>query len=119
MSGGAAGGGGDPLSLHAPCQAAGVWVGCGASGGFSTRNAVVSCPARTCGCATSQRRKRRFVVTPSIVGIRQRRRELRERILSRRPVGDELRDQRVVAKADLVAFFDSRVDTHPRRQLEA
>src|SRR5438105_359811 len=35
------------------------------SGGCSVRNAVVAPPARTTGCATSQRRNGRFVVTPS------------------------------------------------------
>ena len=33
--------------------------------GYSVRNAVVVSPARTAGCATSQRRNGRFVVTPT------------------------------------------------------
>src|SRR5205809_2386297 len=45
--------------------AAATRAGAGESGGCSVRNAVVVCPARTTGWATSQRRNGRLVVTPS------------------------------------------------------
>ena len=44
------------------------------------------------------------------LGLGAGRRASRERILARRPVCDQLRDQRVVSDADLVALLDTRVD---------
>ncbi len=53
------------------------------------------------------------------LGFGERRPELRERVPPRLAVGDELRDQWVVAKADLVPLLDARIDAHARRQREA
>ena len=53
-------------------------------------------PARSAGCATSQRRNGRFVTTPVDLGLGERRGEPVERLVARRAVRDQLRDQRVV-----------------------
>ena len=84
------------------------------SGGWSTRNAVVVSPARSAGCATSQRRNGRFVVTPSTSVVGERGREPVERLVARRGVRDQLRDHRVVRGADLVALLDAGVDADRR-----
>src|SRR5581483_9583763 len=63
-SGGACGGGGGRFRRKGPRQGAGAGIRGRDSAGFSTRNAVVVSPARSCGCATSQRRNGRFVTTP-------------------------------------------------------
>ena len=89
------------------------------SGAWSTRNAVETEPARNAGCRTSQRRNGRFVTTPSI--------SVASRALASRaiascavdPVGDELRDHRVVREADLVSLLDAGVDANAGRQHEA
>src|SRR5205807_2682145 len=66
-SGAACTGGEGRFSRHGSLQtAAGAAAGGSDRGGFSVRNAVVTRPARTSGCATSQRRKGRLVVTPPI-----------------------------------------------------
>src|SRR5438105_11779280 len=39
-----------------------------------------------------------------------------ERLVARRAVGDQLGDQRVVGEADLVTFFDARVDADSIRK---
>ncbi len=53
------------LSRKPSRQPAGAGRGGRESGGNRVRKSVVSSPARNAGCATSQRRKGRFVVTPS------------------------------------------------------
>src|SRR4051812_34863487 len=65
-SGTGRGGGAGRLSRQPPLHAGAGATGGGAeSGGYSVRNAVVARPARTTGCATSQRRNGTFVVTPA------------------------------------------------------
>ena len=118
-SGAGAGAAGGRFSRQPPLQgASGRRSGGSESGGCSVRNAVVASPARTTGCATSQRRKGRFVVTPPTSVSARASREPRERLVARRPVRDQLRDHRVVAEPDLVAFRDSCIDPHSRRQAQ-
>ena len=107
------------MSRQAPLHAgSGARGGGSDSGGFSVRKAVVVRPARTSGCATSQRRNGRFVVTPPTSVSRSAAREPVVRLGARRPVRDQLRDHRVVRRADLVALLDARVDAHARRQAQ-
>ena len=69
------------------------------SGGCSVRNAVVVSPARTTGCATSQRRNGRFVVTPSTSVSASASARRSSASLAIASVSDQLRDQRVVRRA--------------------
>ena len=116
----ATGGGGGRLRRNGPPHAgAGAAVGGAESGGCSLRNAVVMPPARTRGCATSQRRNGRFVVTPPTSVSRERARAAGDRLLARVAVRDQLRDHRVVARPDLVALVDARVDAHAGRAAAA
>src|SRR4029450_2699318 len=65
-SGGVCGAGGGRFIRHAPSQGpVGRRAGGADSGAYSERNAVVVLPARTAGCADSQRRKGRVVVRRS------------------------------------------------------
>src|SRR3954451_9691904 len=60
------GGGAPGFNRQAPLHGApGATVATSLNGGCSVRNAVVVRPARTSGCAASQRRNARFVVTPA------------------------------------------------------
>ena len=52
------------------------------------------------------------------LGLGERVCEPRERLCPRRAVGDQLRDHRVVADADLVAFLDAGVHADPGRKAE-
>ena len=118
-SGGACGAGRGQVEppRAAPGAAAAARAGGAESGGCSTRNAVVVRPARTAGCATSQRRNGRFVVTPLDLGLGERVAASRSSASSRvGAVRDQLRDHRVVGDADLVALLDARVDADPGRQ---
>ena len=87
--------------------------GAGESGGCSVRNDVLVSPARTTGCDTSQRRNGRLVVTPTTSVSRSAAPKRAERLGARRPVGDQLRDHRVVCDPDLVAFLDACVHSDP------
>ena len=104
---------------HAPSQGPlGRRVGGAESGAYSERNAVVVRPARTAGCATSQRRNGRFVVRPFDGGLGERVAKPEQRLVAVRAVRDQLRDHRVVGDAHLVALVDPGVDADPGRQPE-
>ena len=52
-------------------------------------------------------------------GLGERVPQPEQRLVARRPVGDQLRDHRVVGDAHLVALFDAGVDADARRQAES
>ena len=106
------------LSRQLPPQPCGTGRGEAESGGNCSRNPVESSARRNAGCATSQRRNGRFVVTPSTT-VSSRASASRSSAASRSArVCDELRDHRVVARAHLVALGDARVDADGLRQRE-
>ena len=101
------------MSRHGVRHAAGAArSGAAESGAFSTRNAVVAVPARTTGCATSQRRKGKVRRDALDLGLRERGGEPLQRLVAVSPVRDQLRDHRVVREPDLVALLDARVDAN-------
>ena len=74
---------------------------------------MVVSPARTAGWATSQRRKGRFVATPSTsvsASAPASRSSASTRVSA---VRDQLRDHRVIGDADLVALLDAGIDADP------
>ena len=70
-------------------------------------------PSRTTGWRTSQRRKRRFVVSPRTTRVVQRRRQAIQRLVARRAVRDDLGQHRVEPARDLVAARDPGVHADP------
>ena len=59
-----------------------------------------------------------MVVTPSDLRLVERRAQLRDRVVARLGVRDQLRDQRVVTRPDVVAFLNAGVDADAGRETE-
>ena len=73
-------------------------------------------PARNAGWRDEPAEERKVRDQASDLGLRERLREPVDRRVPRRAVGDQLGDQRVVPRADLVALLDARVDADAGRQ---
>ena len=89
------------------------------SGGYSTRNAVVACAGAEHRVRDEPAQEREVRGHAGDLGRRERGGKPVERLVARVAGRDQLRDHRVVAGPDLVAFLDAGVDAHRGGQAQA